>query len=211
MDLKRVPKWAWVAAGLVAVAVFYYMHKRAQANSTAATATGAGSDTSGGVDESQLSSDIAAQLAAALGGTPPGTDSGAVQPQDDSALIEALLQMLGQSQAEFGQFATSMYGSGIYSGGAYGPSPAGQDPSAQLGQGGLQAPSYGSPGPSQPAPVYSPIPSGFYGTAPVGGVYSAAYNPSSGYTLTPQGITIPSTNYGTPSKPLTGPSIFAFK
>lgn len=210
MDLKRVPKWAWIAAGLTAVVVFYYFHKRAQANSTGATATNT-QNTDGGVDESQLSSDIAAQLAAALGGTPQGVDNGAVSPQDDSALIASLLQMLQQSQDEFGQFATSMVGSGV--GGA------GQSPGSAFGVGAtgptatggeVTSPAQAAPA-AQPAPVYSPTPSGFIPVAPVGGIASAAYNPSTGFTLTPQGVAIPSTNYGTPTKPLTGPSIFAFK
>lgn len=115
MNLKSVPKWAWVAAGVVAIGVWYYVHKQAQAGSTAATATGAGNDNGSGtgVDESQLASDVAGQLSAALGGTPSSVDSGAVQSPDDSAVINGLLQLISQSQQEFSDYATSMHSAGV--------------------------------------------------------------------------------------------------
>jgi hypothetical protein len=105
MNLKRVPKWAWIVAALVAVGVFYYMRHRAANNSTGAQSAGASaSDSLGsstGVDTSQLASDVAGQLGSSLGGTPPSYSSGAVSPVDNSQLYATMLQMQAQSFSDY--------------------------------------------------------------------------------------------------------------
>jgi hypothetical protein len=119
MDLKRVPKWAWVVAGLVAVAAFIYFRRQSQAGSTGATATGAGSDSTGtGVDESQLASDIGAQLAASMGGTPSSVDGGAIASPDNSALVGTFLQTQAQSFSDYLGAVETLAASGVGGGSA---------------------------------------------------------------------------------------------
>jgi hypothetical protein len=91
IDLKKVPRWAWIVAALVAVGVWYYFHHKASTASAAATYTGASpTDT------------------AALGGTPAGTDAGAVDtgggaPPPDTSGAD-LAAALGDLQAQQAQF-----------------------------------------------------------------------------------------------------------
>ena len=107
--LKAVPKWVWIVAALLAVGVFIYL-KRSSSSTSANTGVppqGGGS----GVDESQLSSDIAAQLAAALVGTPD--QGGAVSSPDQSQLDQDLLALIQQSQGDYNSLVTQLVGSGL--------------------------------------------------------------------------------------------------
>ncbi len=83
LDLKRVPKWGWVAAGLVAVGVYLYMRHR-NASSPAGSTTASPTDT------------------AALGGTPdPGMSGGGASGSSGASDYSDLLSQLEAQQAAF--------------------------------------------------------------------------------------------------------------
>lgn len=177
-DVKAVPKWGWVAIAVGMVAVFWYVKHRG--GNTAATAAGPGAD------PSQLSSDIAAQLAAALGGSPASTDPNAVGGSDNNAMLAELLAQQGQSLQDFLANISAMSAAGIgYGSGGYYADPSGQSPGSSFGIGGLQPPNpYAPPGSPYAGFVGTPgytTPYGGTGGGIVPGTYSIFTGPQGQY------------------------------
>jgi len=196
--LKAVPKWVWIGAAVLAVGVFIYL-KRSSSSTSANTGTppqGGGS----GVDESQLSSDIAAQLAAALGGTPD--QGGAVSSPDQSQLDQDLLGLIQQSQGDYNSLVTQLVASGIANPGVAGSQTSPVTVTGQTQFNPAPADPYNL-GPSPFAVTAAPNTAGIAGIvnpgAPVPNVYSTSGQNITGYA----GVFQPSPVI-TPSR--TGPS-----
>lgn len=97
MNLKKIPKWAWVAAGLVAVGVFWYFHNRANALGSAANTT----DTASPTDT------------ASLGGTPATTDTGATDSSGGLSATDTgqmLSDYAAEQQTSFDSFLQNLAG-----------------------------------------------------------------------------------------------------
>lgn len=107
-----IPKWGWVGLALLAVAIFIYVKRKSASSVSSSTSPPQGSDASG-VDPSQLASDIAAQLAAAMGGTQPQTDPNAYQSPDLAAFLQALAAQEQDFLDQFGQNLTGLTAGGI--------------------------------------------------------------------------------------------------
>lgn len=115
--LFGLPKWVVVVIGILGVILAYYIYKHSQNSSSVSSSTG-------GVDENQLASDIAAQLAATLGGTPNSTDLNATSPTDNSSLLAEL----AQQQAESLQLLQQLVNTGSGVGGTTSPTGGGTVP-----------------------------------------------------------------------------------
>jgi hypothetical protein len=160
--VSKIPKWAYVAAGLVAVAAFLYF--RHSSSASAATTMSAGNDPTQASPDQPLPSQ----------GDSSG-DQGSQQGDDSSGLLAELLAMQGQNLNSFLNSLPSFYGT------AYGANPAGQSDESAFGLGGTQPP--GSFDPTYASPYASPYvyttagsplippgtPGGFY-TTPSGGI-----------------------------------------
>lgn len=99
-------KW-WAVVLLMGVLVFWYV-KRKGGNTAAQSTNTANTSDDLGVDEGQLASDIGAQVAASLGGT-PGDESGGF----DASWLADLMQQNEQSLEDFIANQSAIAGSGV--------------------------------------------------------------------------------------------------
>lgn len=138
------PKW-WAVAVALGVLIFWYLRKQSSSTTNASNAT----DTTAGLDEGQLASDIAGQTTAALGGT-PGADTGGFDP---TALTDAL-NTYSQSLEDFASSFAGMTAGGV-GGSTAGQTGVGSSPSAGGAQAGAVTEATGAPIIVNPQPSFT--------------------------------------------------------
>jgi hypothetical protein len=120
VDLKRVPKWAWVVAALVAVGVYLYFRSRSSGSSAAPTTTdaspvdtaslggtpqgdtGGGAGGASGTDLGTALGDLESaqqQFLADFLANQQGMDSAGISPADWQSLSQQLLAQIGALQS----------------------------------------------------------------------------------------------------------------
>lgn len=157
--------WAWAGVIALGVVVFLYVRHR----NSVANMSGTNDQNSGALDEGQLASDIGAQVAASLGGT-PGGDTGGF----DASWLADLMQMNTQSLEDFIASQSQLAGSGVNGGAGSAQSSGGGGSTAAATttttttNGGI------TPTASQPAPTPTPPDTP---TTAQGGAISVGANP----------------------------------
>lgn len=169
-----IPKWGWIAILLAGVGLFIYLRRKSASSTSASTTPPVGGT---GVDSSQLASDIAAQLAASLGGTPAATDPNATGGMDWASFLDSLAAQQQAYLTQLESYISSLAAAG-------------------LGAPGTPQTAPSTPPPTTPPPPGTPAPGASPGFPTSGG--PAVYQTSSGQ-VTVAGLFGPTDILGLPS------------